>query len=228
MMVTDLGMCLATGTNWLNYIDTPKKGVNVLYAQTEVPDRMLQERVEKIAGNMPLEGAVSPNGSWKWQDHLWLWTEHYLKLDQNAGYGLLTKHVKALKPSVVIIDPLYSLVSGSFLKVEVAGPFLDRMNALIANHHLALVIVAHPRKGEPDQYGADDLMGSSLFADWADTVIRVTRQGGGTSASDNLKLEFKKARHAVELLHDVSVVVDRKSLAMKGGAFSVAPPQQKR
>lgn len=225
-MMLGLGMSLSNGVDWLTYFQVPDEGMGVLYVQTEIPQNMLKARARTLAKATGQPLGLKTDGKLPWEERVHLWTEHFLKLDQDKGFGLLVQHVQALKPAVIILDPLYKLLSGNFLKVDVASPFLDRMDALIENTGASVIIVAHPRKGEPDEYSADDLMGSSLFADWADTVISVAKKGGDAQ-HDKLMLEFKKARHAIGLLDDVEVSIDRYSLDMRGCKYSIAKEQKK-
>ena len=191
---------------------TPNKPLSVLYVQCELPEPELKKRAKLMVGSVPQ--AANHTGK------LWLWTEHYLKLDTNAGYGLLDKHVEALKPDLVIIDPIYKVLSGSMLEYGDVLPFLDRMDSLLSRRGVAVMLISHPRKGGPDESGADDMLGSSLFPDWADTTIRVSRVGG-TQYHETLKLEFPKVRYAEELMDDLTVTIDRRTLAMSASAISI-------
>lgn len=211
MLSLNMGLSLLTGTKWLDCLDTPMPGTDVLYVQTEIPEKMLQERAEKMIKNFPACNGTKPIGHM-----LYLWTENYLKLDGGMpGYGQLCGHLEKLHPQVVIIDPLYKVMSGNFLKVEVAAPFLDSMDALIHKYKVAVVLVAHPRKGMAEQDNADDMMGSSLYADWADTIVRDNKIGGDLTCV-RLRLEFLKVRHAQDFVEDLEVKIERVTLAATG------------
>lgn len=226
MASIDLGLSLATGSKWLGLIGTPADGVDVLYVQTEIPQPMLQGRAKIMASNYDLKLRTNSAGIWKPGDHLFFLTEHFLKLDNANGYSQVLKAVQNLRPKVVILDPLYKMLSGDLLKADVATPFLDSLDQLIAKTNIALVIIAHPRKGEADETGADDMLGSSLFPDWADTVIRASRTGGGKEW-DNVRLDFLKTRHATELIEPVEATVNRRSLVISASPATASIQQPK-
>lgn len=211
MLALNLGIAVIRGKDWLTF-KTPAPPTNVLYLQCELPQEELQKRARLMASSIGQADGLP--------GRLFLWTEHYIKLDQNTGYGLLDKWVGALKPALVIVDPIYKVLSGDLLKYADVAPFLDRMDRLLDKHKVTIMLVCHPRKGQADEFGADDLMGSSLFPDWADTIIRVSRTGG-MEQHEALRLEFEKVRYAPEMLGDLHVTVDRRTLTMSASEISI-------
>ncbi len=211
MLALNLGMSLARGKSWLTFA-SPETPTNVLYLQCELPREELQIRARAMATSVGQPDGVAGK--------FYLWTEPYIKLDQNAGHGLLDRWIAALKPALIIVDPIYKVLSGDLLKYADVAPFLDRMDRLIDKHKVAIMLVCHPRKGLADEFGADDMMGSSLFPDWADTIIRVSKMGGA-SEHEAVKLEFEKVRYASRAVGDLIVAIDRRSLTITASEISI-------
>jgi RecA-family ATPase len=193
MLAQRLMFCLAAGEPWLGF-KTPAKGISTMYLQLELPHRLLQRRIRKMQ-----------NGSNGLVKDLWFWTEHYLKLDQDLGIQILDSVLDQYKPEVLIIDPVYKVLTGSVSKPEIVTNFLDGLDRLMEKHQFALVLIAHSRKpipGHVDAWGTDDLLGTSIFNNWADTVGKVVRE------ERLIRVSFDVVRHAEEEIEPVLVEVD--------------------
>jgi len=213
MLTIDIAYKLSTGADWLGY-NTAKSLVYLL--QTEIPQLQLKRRIVKyIRGN-----GISLNGATPW-----LCTEIYTKLDKGWGFGELDKELERVfgsnqevKP-VLIIDPIYAVVSGKLSDSYDMGQFRDRLQALIAKYHLAIILVHHTRKPEHSEgmkfsYGADDMYGDGGWYWWCDSVIR-TDIG---SKETELMLTFEKLRHNEEdKPKPLLVTVDKSNLRFKIG-----------
>ncbi len=202
MLALDLGFSLSCGEPWIGF-DTPPEGTSVLYFQLEIPYQLLRLRVSQ---------------SWKYRKvqnekkkPFYFWTEQWLKLDQDAGLNLMRYQVKKLKPELLIIDPLYKVISGNLLSAFDAQRLIDNVDTLIGEFGVSVLLVSHTPKGITDmgEWGSDDLIGSSFFSNWADTIIKVERKGG-----DRLQVKFDIVRHAMEELDPREVMFNRETLTI--------------
>ncbi len=202
MLGLDMAFALASGNSWVGFSTRPE-GSRVLYVQLEISYDLFRLRLEK---------------TWKGrQDHqqlmdhenLRFWTQHFLKLDQSAGMHMLDHYVEQHKPDVLVIDPLYKVLSGNMLLGIDVQKVLDNLDMMISKHGLSVVIIAHTRKGIMDmgEWGSDDLIGSSILSAWADTVIKVEKRG-----DDRLAVKFDVVRHAEVELEQQEVMFNRETL----------------
>lgn len=205
-----LMLCVADGTPWLGF-ETPSGGRSVLYVQSEVPHSLLHQRFFKM-----WDGWRAVNGNKRPLNLVHFGTEPYLKLDTSGGYDTLEKVLSELEPSLVIMDPVYKLMSGNILDPNSVRALLDSLDRLIAKHKFALMLVAHPRKSamEETEWGSDALLGSVFFSAWADSVIKVTRQTTKDGKLTNyLKLNFDVVRYAQEILEEREVLLKEDTLS---------------
>lgn len=204
-----LMLCVADGVPWLGF-ETPSGGRSVLYVQSEVPHSLLHQRFFKMWA-----GWKAVNGNKRPLNLVHFGTEPYLKLDTTAGHDVLDNALTELEPSLVIMDPVYKLMSGNILDPNSVRNLLDSLDGLIAKHKFALMLIAHPRKSAIDEaeWGSDALLGSVFFSAWADSVIKVTRQVTKEGKLTNyLKLNFDVVRYAQEILEEKEVLLEEDSL----------------
>lgn len=205
MLSYHLAFCIANGKPWLGF-STYKSPVYLL--QVEVPQTQLRERVIKYAlGNQTTS------------DMVWLCTEHYIKLDKGFGQSELEKELDRTHPKVLIIDPIYKVVSGRMTDEYDMRQFMDRVDILMGKYKFALILIHHDRKhqlfeGQVIDMGAEDMFGTSIFIDWCDTSIRTNSVDVDLHCAD-ITLTFEKARHAQEVLRPVTVRADRRDLTFK-------------
>lgn len=201
MLAMDLGFSIATGKNWLSYRTSTQP---VLLAQTEIPKALFQKRAKKYVFG---SGLNPPN--------LFVWTDLGLKLDTPYGLAALDAEVNLTNPRVLITDPLYRNMGGDISSSVDAQKLIDTIDQVAARYHLAVVMVAHPHKLQYDlegnliDRGSDKLMGSSYFADWADTIGWIKRD----STQENIiHLTWEKTRNAEDIVLPISASIDRATL----------------
>jgi hypothetical protein len=202
MLGLDLAFALASGHDWIGFQTRPE-GSRVFYLQLEIPYALLRIRLAKTwRGRQDHQQLMD-------HENLVLWTQHFLKLDQSAGMHMLDHYVGQHKPDVLIIDPLYKVLSGNMLLGMDVEKVLDNLDMMIAKYGLSIVIIAHTRKGVMDmgEWGSDDLIGSSVLPAWADTVIKVERRG-----EDRIAIKFDVVRHAEVELDQQEVMFNRETL----------------
>lgn len=202
MLGLDLAFSLASGEDWLGF-STPDEGVSVFYLQLEISYQLFRLRLDKTWAHRKLYQSLAKP--------LHFWTQHWLKLDQPEGLRLMDEYLRRYQPDVVIIDPLYKVVSGNLLTVLDMQKVIDALDTLIGKHGVSIIVISHTRKGMMDmgEWGSDDLIGSFVFSAWADTVLKVERRGG-----DRLAIKFDVVRHAEEEIEPKEVMFNRDTLEL--------------
>lgn len=207
ILAMNMALCVGGGTDWLGW-DTPAGGTKVLYLQIEMSHSSIQERLRAMLGHWELT-----------KDRLYrqqtiIWSEPFIKLDTKEGMSLLYKWLLEYKPSLLIIDPLYKVMSGNILDPNAVRVFLDSLDKIISIHECSVLIVGHTRKGEYNEWGSDDLIGSMFFSAWADAVIKVTRKETDSRIEIPLTLSFEVMRHASEPIDDTEVMFHRQNFTL--------------
>jgi len=198
MLVMDLAFRLASGKDWLLF---KVQQTSVYTIQIEIPKAQLQKRVVKYVWGNNLR-----------PDNLYFRTEHNMKLDRATYLVDLERELQATLPQVLIIDPIYKVVSGKLTDQGDVGRFQDEIDRLIDIYKVAVVFVHHSRKtilvdGQP--YITDeDIFGISIWSDWFDTQIRTSK----THNDGEVILSFDKVRHSEERIDPIKVAIDRKTL----------------
>ncbi len=200
MIGLDMAFALATGREWLGF-STPPTGTSVFYLQLEIPFGLLRTRLAK---------------TWQFREQeqpllkpIHFWTQHWLKLDQSAGLKQLEHYMEEYKPAVLIVDPLYKVISGNLLNAIDMQRVIDSLDTLIGRYGVSVVVISHTRKGMMDmgEWGSDDLIGSVFLSAWVDTAVKVERRGG-----DKLGIKFDIVRHAETELEQQEVGFNRDTL----------------
>lgn len=194
MLAQRFALAVARGEPWLGF-NTPELGASVFYVQSEIPHRQLQSRMRKMVG-----------GRANLQKELTVWTERSLKLDQPTGMAKLERKLERYRPQVLIIDPIYKVITGDMKEQAQVNVFLDNMDGLIDKHGVTIVLISHSRKAisDPEVWGSDDLLGSVFFSAWPDSIFKVTR------AQSILTVKFEVLRHAEEDIEPIQINIDDK------------------
>lgn len=206
MLVCYLLHCWRYGVDFLD-IPVPATGVSALYLQLELSHELLHERMDEMHRHFA--------GRHLDPKPLHIWTEQMLKLDgQGIGITMITRFLEKHHPQVLILDPLYKLLSSSINDQLAMTHLFDQLDVLADKYDCAIIIIAHPRKPQPGsssgRFDSDDLMGQSLFSAWADTVIQLTRIKGDDS--DDRLLTFEATRYAKEELDPIEITFNRATM----------------
>lgn len=199
MLSIHTSFTIANGKDWFGF-RTYKSPVYLL--QVEVPQALFRERAMKYAlGNQITSDMVH------------FCSEPYIKLDKGFGQAELEKELARCNPKVLIVDPVYKVVSGRMTDEYDMRQFMDRMDILMDKYKFALILIHHDRKqqlveGQYISAGAEDMFGTSIFIDWCDTSIRSQT----TSIDGEIILTFEKARYSERELKPITVQVDRSTL----------------
>jgi RecA-family ATPase len=201
MLSMDLAFCIADGLPWMGF-DTAKS--SVLVSQVEITRHNLQKRVAKYVSShqtMP--------------KNLWFLTEPMMRLDTDWTYTQFKAMVLQLRPDVIVLDPIYRMVTGNISDNEKMGRVLDRVDELQDKIGCATIIVGHTRKPQNMPPGVEvdmsnELIGASFFQNWADTSISVE------PVSDNVvQLRFQKVRNSEDEIKPFRVKIDRETLRIE-------------
>lgn len=216
ILALNLALSVASGQDWLGFDTVPTP---VMVLQTEMPHVQVRNRL-----------ALMTNGHT--QQPLWIWTEHYLKLDTIAGMNAVSRNLSKYEPKLLIVDPLYKVISANILDPNVIRGFLDNVDLLIEKHNISVLIVSHSRKGNAErerEFGnVDDMLGAGIFSAWADTVIKVTRKPG---IGDNYVAEVSfemTPRYATDDVEPIQALISKATLvASTLSPISIAAPTKR-
>ena len=198
MLVQRLCLSITSGVPWLGF-QTPSEGVSVLYLQLEIPHPILQDRILTMT-----------NGIDTTKKEMLVWTEHYLKLDLPQGFERVKGYLEKYQPDVLIIDPIYKVISADLTRPHAVQIFIDNIDRLLSDYPITVLLVSHSVKPQqskddklpPDVWGSDDMLGTTLFSAWADSVIKVERK------DPELRVKFEVIRHAKVEIRPVVVCID--------------------
>ncbi|MBU2249155.1 MAG: AAA family ATPase [Gammaproteobacteria bacterium] len=206
MLSIHTGFCIALGRLWLGHATTQRR---VLIVQLEIPQALYRNRIIDYC-----------KGNNCYPDNIYFASEPYLKLDRDYGVARLDTVLSTLKPEVLILDPLYKLLSGDISNSYAVEVYQSNMDRLLHKHNLTLINVSHTRQqlitpaGLLIDMGADEIMGSSFWPNWIDSAIRV-RKDAEDQQSISLTLCYEAMRNALDILHPIKVLVDRRRLTWR-------------
>jgi len=202
MMAIHLAFCMVDGIPWLGHQTSKCK---VLLGQSEIPQAMFQKRVQKYVSNHH-----------SYSNNLYFFHDPGLKLDRTYGFGRLLSVIKLVQPDVLILDPLYKLVSGHIEDSHDVLALLDNMDVLKHTYHCSIIIIHHEGKSLYNQEGVIDrgaqaMMGSSYLMNWPDTRINITSD----TYHDLSTITYDNVRHAETILEPVHLKFNRSTLGWK-------------
>ena len=207
MLIIRLGLAIADGEQWVGF-QTAKDGSSVLYLQLEIAHQLLQTRIVKM-----LQGQRYTKRQFT------VWTESFIKLDTQPGLDLLDHWLTQVKPQVLIIDPVYKVLSGNILDGQSVSKFLDNLDLMIAKHNVTIILVSHTRKGVYNDWGSDDMIGSVFLSAWPDTIMRIER-----SNFNDLELRCEVVRHAQDEIAPKQITFNPNDISFKPNITATIPP----
>lgn len=199
MLALHTAFTLAMGNKWFGFETKPSC---VLLLQLEIPKAAFRLRVIKYANG---------NDSHP-ESNLWFSTQHYIKLDREYGLAQLERTIQWCHPNVIIIDPLYKILSGNISDSSDMMKLLDNFDQLIDRHGISVILIAHTRlpvitsDGIVDR-GAEEIMGSSYLPNWVDSGVGIKLIEDST-----VELNFNPMRNTERLLDPIRVHINRKNL----------------
>ena len=210
MLSLHTSFVLANGLSWFGYKTVKATSFKI---QNELPKAIDRDRAEKYA-----KGANSypPNVFFKTPSER-------IKLDTSWGIASLNKDIEEVKSRspgsnlVLILDPLYKLIAGHISDEYDVKKFQDNIDESKTKYHYSVIIIHHSRLTRTDasgvivDLGAEEVMGSSYWNNWCDTMIRVKLLDPFTEKR-NVEVSFELTRNAQIELPSFQIRWDRSNL----------------
>lgn len=213
MLSLHTAFILADGLEWFGFKTT--KTATFKY-QIELPKAIDKERVQKYA-----------RSAQSYPQNIFFKTPtERVKLDTTWGRDSLTKDIQEIKKRcpdyhlVVILDPLYKLMSGHISDPNDVLKFQDNVDEVRAKEHVSFIIIHHSRLTRVDtsggiiDLGSEEAMGSSYWNNWCDTMIRVKLLNPYAGA-DRVEMSFELTRNAHTILPKFFIHWSRATLQPK-------------
>ena len=171
-LAVQMARCLGIGEPFLGI---PTVVSRVLYLQFELGEQVLQGRLKSTGHTY---------------SGVYVGTDFALKLDTKGGQEQFQRALEAIKPQVLITDPLYKILTGDENESCDVRVVLDLLDRAIEAYGCSVVIIHHAGK-DLERGGR----GSSILEDWVDSCIemkRTSKQGEPLQS----RLTPKLLRHA--------------------------------
>jgi len=158
-----------------SFLGIPTNVGRVLYVQSELGAEVLQSRFRATG---------------KTYSGVYVGTTFSMKLDTKAGQGILTRAMEAVLPSVVILDPLYTMMDGDENEAKDMREVTSFLDDLIEWFSCSVVLIHHAGK-DLSKGGR----GSNALQAWVDSFVEMRRvsKNGETL---RIRLTPKDLRHA--------------------------------
>jgi hypothetical protein len=181
MLTTNMALCCAKGTPFLDHFVTNKS--RVLIVQTEVTPANLKERLIEMNEDEIVE-------------NLFIAEPATIKIDNHDDLSLLRKAIIDNSIDFLILDPLYTLHRGDENSASDMSRILFGLKALVNELNIGCILIHHQGKkyegGDSHQAGQKH-RGSSAFADVPDGSISLSRKNDGNIT---LSTEFRNRAEA--------------------------------
>ena len=212
MNTLHLAYCIGSGKDWFGFSTSP---ATVLSHQVELPKFLFKGRFVKYKlGN----SASSPN-------IFFTTPSDDVLLDTSFGLGELTKNIEEVQrrahdpslPLVIILDPLMLYIAGHISDEYDVKKFQRNINSLRRKYNTTFIIIHHARltrtdaSGQVVDLGAEEIMGSSYWNNWLDTIVRL-KVTNPFSGNDIVKMDFGKTRNAQNFIPGFTVKWHRSNL----------------
>lgn len=211
-----MGLCMGSGYPFLGFGVMARQ--RVLYCNFEIQERQLWERLGLIAKARP---EIIPKSD-EWFQQISTLTPVKIGHDEehrqgvNGGIGYYNGLVQSLGSTVIILDTQFKIQTGSMSNEVDVRRFLDDIDWMRdQNPGLAVVIITHTNKnlffqGRRIERGLDEVFGSSMLPNWAETVVGVTRGEFGSST-----MRMLKRREEREEIKPIEYVVDAEHFSVR-------------
>jgi len=210
MLALHTAFTIAEGGKWLGFNTKP---VPILKYQVELPKAIDRKRVIKYAR---ARGSYPTNVYFKTP-------MDRVKLDTRWGMMSLEKDIQEARKRtdseqlVILFDPLYKLLTGNISDSTDVNNLQENLDELKQKYQLTYIFIHHSRltktgeKGEFVDLGAEEMMGSSYWNNWFDTVLRI-KMINKDSGADRVEMQFVLTRNVERLLPSLEVHWSRADL----------------
>jgi len=166
-LALDMAVAVASGKPCLRRFAVPRPGRVLLFA-AEDPQHVVRQR---------LEGIALASGLTLHELDLQVITAPYLWLDDADHASRLYRTVAALEPRLLVLDPFVRLHAKDENAASAIAPLLALLRELQRQHHMAVVVVHHAKKGAGRMRAGQALRGTSEFFAWLDSMLYLRRHG---------------------------------------------------
>lgn len=171
------GLAFSLAAQADQYLGAPLHAPNprvMLFALEEFWQNRLQRNVQQLPRLTDTYGEA------------WL-THHIRSIDETfprylhseEEWALLDREIDMFQPSVVFIDSLSRLYSGSIEDSRVAQALTQRLRQLVQDHQILLILIHHTPKQLGRPLTIDSIAGSRVLAQEADFAIGLSRTPSG-------------------------------------------------
>lgn len=164
----DMAVSVATGTPCLRRFPVREPGP-VLYYPAEDAEHILRQRVAAIAATI---------GTTIDQVPVQFLTAESLRLDLPEGRDLLARAIEAVRPRLVVLDPLVRLHQGDENSASGVGAVLGGLRTLQRRYGVSILLVHHMRKSPGRMRPGQALRGSGDLHAWGDVNFYLAKQDG--------------------------------------------------
>ena len=166
-MAMQLGMSLAIDSNEFLGFKINKKGLKVLYIDTECGDDEMTRRYQRIQQHFEWTKDASSRFNWACADG-----------EVGDIYKDMEQAVKFYKPDILIIDCLYNTTTdgADISKNHNLKPYLNKITKMKYALSLTIIAVHHMNKGNHEKgLDKDRMSGGSNLGYWMEHCILLTR-----------------------------------------------------
>jgi hypothetical protein len=166
-LALDIAVAVAAGSPCLRRFPVPRAG-RVLLFPAEDALHVVRRR---------LDGICQVAGLHLSELDIQVITASSLRLDLEQDREALARTVAELRPLLLILDPFVRLHRVDENVSQQVAPLLAFLRQLQREHHLAVLVVHHARKGARHSRAGQALRGSSEFHAWGDSNLYLRRSG---------------------------------------------------
>lgn len=162
-----LSISLAAGIDNFLHWEIPQKRL-VIHCQFEISDNHFQRRVKKMCKAMNI--TTDDIG-----ERLFIYNGRGRGICGPEGINRLTREIREYKPDVVMLDPLYMLLTGAENAAEDMRDPLHAIDRMIRKLNAGVILVHHDPKGIAGERSTTDRgAGSGILGRWYDACITMT------------------------------------------------------
>ena len=205
-LLIDLAMAMSRAGIWLMWWTIPNR---VLLVNPEMLESQYQKRLRDFTRKRGLVNGRTPEG-------VFVATDLDLRLDTAFGISQLEQAIVQHQIDTIMLDGLFKFVTTDVVSGADARRIIDNLDRLRLKYGATIILVHHTRQGIYDQtegrtvqLGTAEMYGSSLYRDWADTILKVDKEEW---REDLIHIWPQKHRHAEYPPTQGVFVVDRARL----------------
>ena len=195
-LALDIAVSVASGTPCLRHFPARRQGTVLLFP-AEDSLAVVRQRLEGICAaaslslsSLPIEVITAPT----------------LRLDLESDRQLLSNTVQALKPILLILDPLIRLHRLDENDASQVAGLLSFLRHLQRTCQLSVLLVHHARKGSNSSRPGQALRGSSELHGWGDSNLYMRRRGDHLTLSTEHRAAPSRDHIPVQLLHQADAL----------------------